>query len=124
MTKEILLVRLIQTAIVINSLILCYSIYSVKRGRIGIHQKLNLWVVLSTYLGVGILAITLFLQWDYSGLSTPWRMSIHKLFSVPLFFLLFPTAWLGTRRHPWHKVLARLTLILWAGTTVTGLWFF
>ena len=125
MQKELYYLRFVQIVISINTLIICMAIYYVLQGQVAKHKKLMTYVVTTTLIGVFGLVLTVFLGWDYSGLTSPLKMLIHRSFSSPLLVILVCTAYYGFKEN--KKVHRRFVLILipfWLGTLITGIWFF
>ncbi len=127
MPKEEIFIRVIQAAIVLNTVLLFLAIWFAKQGKIQLHIRLGTWVVISTMLGVLALAATVTMGWDYPSVLnvSKTEMLIHRSFSVPLFFLLPLQGYLGWKRKGnLHRKLSPVTLLFWMGTLITGLWFF
>ena len=109
----------------LNTFLLIFGIYQVVKGNKVLHTRIMSIVVISTLVGVVALAGTVMAGWDYSLLTTPLRMKIHRSFSVPLFVFLVLTALTGfSNQKKWHKIFIKFTLPFWVGTLITGTWFF
>ena len=120
-----MMLRLIQVVLALNTLLLIVSIYWVKNGKIKQHRAANLYVILSTYAGAIGLVATVLMGWDYSGMTTPFRLLVHRFFSVGLFLTLLPTGIFGYYNYQkLHKLTVMAVTPFWLGTLITGLIFF
>ena len=81
MQKELIVIRLIQWAIALNTVLFTIGIVYAKLGKITIHRRINSLTALTTIIGVLGLVVTVLLGWDYSQLTTPDKMLIHRCFS-------------------------------------------
>ncbi len=125
MSKEMAFLRCIQAVIFFNTFVFIYSASKAIKGQIALHRKINLLAFTVTLIGVLGLVVTVILGWDYSLLTSPLRMRIHRAFSTPLLFSLILTAYFGLRQNKrWHLFWAKITVPFWMGTLITGIWFF
>ena len=124
MSKEELYLGFVQIVVTINTLAFFYGIVQAKKGKIGLHKKINGIAAFTTLIGVVGLVVTLFLGFDYSTLTSPTRMLIHRSFSVPLLPLLIVVIYTGMNHKPSHKKMVNLMIPFWFGTLITGWWFF
>jgi uncharacterized membrane protein YozB (DUF420 family) len=125
MTTEQMILKAIQIAFALNTIIMIFGIVEVKKGNVALHRKLMSWVTLST-LGAALgLVVTVILGFDYSDLTTPTRLLIHRSFSTALFVLLILMTYSGfSNKIVVHKKILPPLMVSWVGTLVTGLWFF
>ncbi len=125
MPRTLLLLRVIEVVVGINTVIFSCGIVCAIRGRIALHKKLNLFAFITTMLGVVGLVVSLLLGWEYHSLTTPSRMLIHRSFSTPLLVTLCLSAYFGIRGdHRNHLRWIKPTIPLWLGTFITAVWFF
>lgn len=125
MSNELMYLRFVQIVVSINTVLFFYGIVQAKAGNIELHKKINGFAAFTTLIGVVGLVVTLFLGFDYSGLTSPTRLLIHRSMSVPLLPLLIAviiTGMKGNRRA--HKTLATIMMPFWFGTLITGWWYF
>ena len=117
--------KFLQIAVSINTVIVIVAVINARRGNIKVHRILNSIVVGTTLVAVIGLVITVLMGWEYSNLTTPGRMLIHRSFSVPLLPLIIGTAYFGAKRNrKWHLRFVRVTVPFWIGTLTTGWIFF
>lgn len=125
MTQEQMYLKFVQIVVSLNTILFVYGIMQAKKGNIELHKKINGFAAATTLVGVVGLVVTLFLGFDYSTITSPTRMLIHRSFSVPLLPLLIAVIWSGaTNRKALHKKFAYIMTPFWLGTLVTGWWFF
>lgn len=125
MSNELMYLRFVQIVVSINTVLFIYGIAQAKSGNIERHKRINGVAALTTLAGVIGLVGTLFLGFDYSGITSPERLLIHRSFSVPLLPLLIAVIITGvSQRRQLHKLLAKVLVPFWLGTLITGWWFF
>lgn len=117
--------KFLQLAVTTNTVIIVVAVINARRGNLKVHRILNGIVVGSTLVAVAGLVVTVLMGWDYSVLTTPRRMLIHRCFSVPLLPLLIGTAYFGaTGNRKWHLRFVRVAIPFWLGVLLTGWMFF
>lgn len=125
MTNEQMYLKFVQIVVTINTIILAYGINLAVKGNIEGHKKLNGFAATTTLIGVVGLVVTLFFGFDYSQITSPERLLIHRCFSVPLLPLLLAVVITGKMNKPiLHKRFANIMVPFWLGTLITGWWFF
>jgi uncharacterized membrane protein len=130
-------IRFLQISVCILTLVIIYGIKQAKIGNIALHRKINAGVLIITAIAVVGLVVTLIMGWDYQAMkpedsllnlgpeSMKSRISIHRLFSTPLFFALIVTAYSGIKNKiTLHKKSIKFTAFFWMGTLITALLFF
>ncbi|MBF0199078.1 MAG: DUF420 domain-containing protein [Planctomycetes bacterium] len=125
MSGELVVLRILQSAMFFNTLLIIIGIILVRRAQLEAHRKLMSFVLISTLLAALSLVVSLFFGFDYKSTTTPMRMLIHRAFSVPLFPLLIWVFWSGLQADRKKHLLAVVCMVpFWIGTLTTGLWFF
>jgi hypothetical protein len=123
--QVILLLKIAVTAVTVLFLA---SVVALARGKYRLHGRLNLGVLVLTY--VALLGLELLVRvldpgvFDYFDADARRWLTIHLFFSVPAAVLLPVMLYTGrTHRGTLHVILAVLFCVLWAGTFVTGVFF-
>ena len=125
MSKEQLVIRLLQIVISVSTLIFIHSIIQAKKGNISLHRKINTALITVIFAGITGLVFTVMLGWDYQSLTTPVRMRIHRSFSCPLSIALPVAAYFGWKQKRKQHLRAVYTVVFfWLGTLITGVSFF
>ena len=125
MSKESAYLLFVQIAVSINTLVIAWGVYQVKKGNLRAHRIANTIGAGTTLAGAIGLVVTVLMGWDYSNIPTPEEMLIHRMFSVPLFPLLIAVLITGlTHKAKLHKLLAKITVPFWFGTLITGWLYF
>ncbi len=125
MSKESSYLFFVQIVVSINTLLFIIGVLQAKKGNIEIHKKINGIAGLTTLVGVVGLVVTILMGWDYSQITTPTRMLIHRCFAVPLLPLLIAVMYTGIKhKASLHKKLIPVMSFFWVGTLTTGWWFF
>ena len=130
-------IRFLQISVCALTFVIIFGIKQAKNGNIALHRKINSAVLGITAIAVVGLVVTLIMGWDYQSIkpeetllnigpsSMSLRISIHRLFSTPLFFALIITAYSGVKNKvALHKKSAKFTAFFWLGTLITALLFF
>lgn len=125
MSVEQMILKAIQFAFGLNTILMIIGVIQVKKGNVALHKKIMSWVTLST-LGAALgLVVTVILGFDYSDLTTPTRLLIHRSFSTVLFVSLILITYSGFKNKiALHKKVLPPLMVSWLGTLVTGFWFF
>lgn len=125
MSTEQIILKAIQIAFALNTIIMIIGVVQVKKGNVALHKTLMSWVTLST-LGAALgLVVTVLLGFDYSDLTSPTRLFIHRCFSTVLFVSLLLMTYSGFKgKISLHKKVLAPLMVSWLGTLVTGIWFF
>lgn len=117
--------KFLQIAVSVNTVLMIIAVLMARVGNIAVHRILNRIVVGSTVVAVLGLVATVVMGWDYSALTSPRNMLIHRCFSIPLLPLLIGTAHFGAAENKkWHQRFVRVTIPFWLGTLCTGWLFF
>jgi uncharacterized membrane protein YozB (DUF420 family) len=137
LTNELMYIRFLQISVLALTFVFIFGIMQVKKGNVSLHRKINSAVLTITAIAVVGLVVTVILGWDYNAMkvedaliglgpqSMTSRISIHRLFSSPLFFSLIVTAYSGhTNQISLHKKSIKFTSFFWLGTLITAWLFF
>jgi hypothetical protein len=121
-------ILLLKVAVVAVTALFLAAVVALARGKYRLHGRLNLAVLVLTY--VALLGLEVLVRlidprvFDYFDDNARWWLAVHLCFSVPAAVLLPVMLYTGrTHRGALHVALAVLFCVLWAGTFVTGVFF-
>jgi len=123
--KEYYFLKFFQIVILLNTFAFGIGFILAIKGRINLHKKIQGIAIIITLAGAVGLVVTVLSGWDYSGLTTHERMTIHRSFSSPLLLLLIAAAIAGLKKwRKTHLAVVYTMIPFWFGALITGWWYF